>query len=93
MVTAWLACVLLRLPLLKNIITNLPKPCLLHSRPKQQAVTGCSPAAAVDIGPAHWIWLNSYFTSDSNSAQYKFLVNDLKSYASLNRNGTDGPTP
>ena len=48
---------------------------------------------AVDVGPAHWIWLNSYFTSDNSSAQYSFLLSDLQQYAKLNRNGTDGRTP
>ena len=49
--------------------------------------------ASVDVGPAHWIWLNSYFLSTPGSAQYDFFLSDLQAYAAANRRGVDGPTP
>ena len=52
---------------------------------------------SVNVGPAHFLMLNSYISFQNGSAQFAFVEQDLAAYASANQRGADGsstgPTP
>ena len=47
---------------------------------------------STNVGPAHFLMLNSYISYDVNSAQYAFAERDLAAYAAANPRLADGTT-
>ena len=52
---------------------------------------------STNVGPAHFLMLNSYMSYTNSSAQYAFAERDLAAYAAANvrtaDGGSSGPTP
>lgn len=47
---------------------------------------------STNVGPAHFLMLNSYMRYDNASAQYAFVEKDLAAYAAANPRTADGET-
>ena len=47
---------------------------------------------SVNVGPAHFLMLNSYIRWQNGSAQYQFVQEDLAAYAAANPRLADGTT-
>lgn len=47
---------------------------------------------STNVGPAHFIMLNSYISYNNGSAQFTFLEQDLAAYAAANPRLADGST-
>lgn len=47
---------------------------------------------STNVGPAHFLMLNSYISYDNHSAQYAFVEQDLAAYAASNPRAADGTT-
>ena len=47
---------------------------------------------STNVGPAHFLMLNSYISYSSSSAQYAFVEKDLAAYAAANPRAADGTT-
>lgn len=45
---------------------------------------------STNLGPAHFLMLNSYIRYDNASAQYAFVESDLAAYAAANPRTADG---